>query len=545
MSLPKRHGLLMMTMQHQTHIDSSRRLSPVLLVPALIVAELLVLSVAYTNNFTFTCRDVAPDAFCAFAGRIVPRGIGVLVGLSLFLLARPKARAILFESRVIRLGALALNLTGFLVIMSPWTVLSDASGPAAVSLAIFAWVLGGIAAAVGAALLLAPFTTWRQLAGEHGWTLLALIAVGLALPELSDQLAPLWYMTEWVTEATFAAVVWSLEALGYVVETDLETKGIGAENFFVRVGSQCSGVEGFALITIFLTLYLALFRKDLRFPHVLVLFPVGLLLSSLFNVLRITVLLVLGIEVSPELAINGFHSHAGWLTFTVLSIGLILISRSIPVFRRSDETATAPLSPFFRDPEVARILPFIVFMASALLASTFSETPALLYPWRAAAVAAVLALFWPYLRSLPWRLDPLALGSGLIIGAAWIASGPAAAESDLLAGMTGVSLTIWVVTRMLGTTILVPVLEELLFRGYVVSRIAPSGTGVRMGIAVLVSAVLFALLHDRWLAAGLAGVVFGLLVWRSRNITDAIVSHAAANGTIALWALLTGAWHVI
>jgi len=102
------------------------------------------------------------------------------------------------------------------------------------------------------------------------------------------------------------------------------------------------------------------------------------------------------------------------------------------------------------------------------------------------------------------------------------------------------------VTRLIGTALFVPILEELMFRSYIQTRIAPDGASpLRLAIAVGVATLLFALLHDRWLAAALAGLVFSALVIRSRNITDAILSHGAANLTIALWALVTGAWHIL
>lgn len=323
-------------------------------------------------------------------------------------------------------------------------------------------------------------------------------------------------------------------------------KLIGAREFFVRVGPQCSGVEGFALITVFLSLYMGLFWRDLRFPHALLLFPVGLLASWVFNVTRIVILLVIGIEGSPDLAIGGFHSHAGWLAFTLLSIGLIALSRLVPLWSRRVATPQE-LAPFLADPVVAQILPFIVFMASGLLASTFFADPAQAYPLRALAMAAALALVWPWLRGLTWRLDPIALISGLGIGVAWVVTSPIPEEVVVspVMGMGGAMAAVWIGTRIIGTTLLVPVIEEVLFRGYLIDRIAPTRQTGAMILAIAVGAVLFAALHDRWLAAGLAGLVFGALVWRSDNLTDAIVSHGAANGLIAAWALATGAWHII
>lgn len=519
----------------------------------LLVVQLLAISLLYQHNFEFTCRDLAPDAFCAFASRIVPRALGVLAGFGIFALAYGAlVRETLGVPGPLRAGV-GLSLGGFVLALAPWLFLSDAASPSLIFLGGLAWLTGGGLAGLGIALILAPWTAWRGLFGQKGLVLGALLAAGLVLPELSDLIQPLW-RSDWITDLTFEAVLWLLTVVGYTTDSIPSDKIIGilgatqAEHFAVAVGPQCSGVEGFALISMFLSVYMVLFRRELAFPNALLLFPVGIALSWSFNVVRIAALLSLGYEVSPELAIGGFHSHAGWLAFTLLSVGLILVARHVAFFNKAVAVAAprAPLPPFFEDPVAAKVLPFAVFMLSALLASTFSETPGLLYPFRAVAMAAALALFWPVLRALPWRLDGLSVGSGLAIGVLWIATGPAPGDGPPPFGaLTGGLLTLWILARVVGTSLLVPVIEELLFRGYLLEKLAPAGKGVRMVCAIVISAGLFAVLHDRWVAAALAGLVFGALVYRSGNVTDAIVSHGAANASIAAWALATGAWHII
>ncbi|WP_095588594.1 exosortase E/protease, VPEID-CTERM system [Actibacterium ureilyticum] len=514
----------------------------------LVLAELLILSLTYQQNFVFSCKHAAPELFCRFAGRIVPRTLAVLAGLVLFALARPHVIRSLFHTGQIRaLTAIAMNLVGFALIMLPWPVISDASTPQMVALAILCWIGGGILCAMGTLQLLSPTQGWLMLIRGHWKTLGALVVFALALPELTDAIQPMWRF-DIVADITFDAVARILELLGYDLYANGAEKVIGAGDFLVMVGPKCSGVEGFALISAFVTIYLVLFRDDLRFPRALLLFPIAILTSWLFNILRIAALLMIGFEISPELAIGAFHSHAGWLSFTALSVGLILVSRTVPFFTNQAALAKVPgmqLPPFFQDRSVAELLPFAVFMLTALLASTFSETPGLIYPMRALIMAGVIALFWRVYRALPWRLDPLALGTGVAIAALWIVTAPAATGTPAFGALTGLAFAGWVVARIVGTSLFVPLIEEMMFRGYMFKRIAPSGTGWRMALAVAISAGLFALLHDRWVEAAIAGVIFGLLVWRSRNITDAIVSHASANFLIAVYALLTGAWHII
>jgi len=103
---------------------------------------------------------------------------------------------------------------------------------------------------------------------------------------------------------------------------------------------------------------------------------------------------------------------------------------------------------------------------------------------------------------------------------------------------------IWVISRVIGTSLLVPIIEELFFRGYVQASI-DDGRPVMRILAFAISSGLFAALHGRWVEAFLAGIVFGLLMLRTGRVTDAIIAHMMANIVIAAWALVTLNWAVI
>lgn len=57
-------------------------------------------------------------------------------------------------------------------------------------------------------------------------------------------------------------------------------------------------------------------------------------------------------------------------------------------------------------------------------------------------------------------------------------------------------------------------------------------------IAVALSSALFAALHGRWIVAGLARVIFALVMLHRGRLGDAVQAHLAANLIVALWALL-------
>lgn len=129
------------------------------------------------------------------------------------------------------------------------------------------------------------------------------MAAGAAAPALAMKLQPIWQL-DTIAGATFSAVRWLVGALGYDVIADPVRKHIGSGEFMISVAPVCSGIEGIALVTIFVTLYLWLFRSELRFPRALLLYPLGIAASACLNVVRIAALLILGIEGQPELAVG-------------------------------------------------------------------------------------------------------------------------------------------------------------------------------------------------------------------------------------------------
>ncbi|NBV47163.1 MAG: hypothetical protein EBR86_16385, partial [Planctomycetia bacterium] len=126
-----------------------------------------------------------------------------------------------------------------------------------------------------------------------------------------------WYLTG-------NSTVWLVERLitpfagGPVVRpTPLE---IGTEKFQVFIGAGCSGYQGITLITVLFAGYLWWFRRLHRFPQTLLLFPLGIGLIFLSNAVRIAALILVGIWIDPQIAVDGFHSQAGWIMFLIVGL---------------------------------------------------------------------------------------------------------------------------------------------------------------------------------------------------------------------------------
>lgn len=528
---------------------------------ALFTAELVAVVVVFQVLSDFECRQTGIEAACRGLRSVALRGLCVVAALGLVLGLRADLRRGLLArvagSRGRPLWALLHGL-GIALIFLPWLA-TDAEAHRA-GFAGFLVLLGGgaaLAASGGLMWLMGP-QSWAGWLRTGGAGVLAMLAVAALIPDLADALGFIWE-TDVLLYATFYGVALLLTLTGQDVVLGLAPPSIGTPNFSVEIAPSCSGIEGFALIAGFMAIYALLMRGTLRSGRYwLIVLPAALLVSWIFNLLRITTLILIGSYGAPELAVNGFHSFAGWLFFSVLALGVLTVVQALPGLQREPEAAgqggeageveaaaTAPRLSLTGDWAAACIVPFIVFMLSGMIVNAFWQAPALGYPLQAAMMAAALWLFRRPLLALDWRLDPVALVAGLVVGAGWIALAPAGTEP--LAGLERLApaaLALWVAIRILGTSLLVPVVEEAFFRGYLLTRLDTGSWQMRLA-AIIVSSLAFGLLHGRFFEAGLAGVIFALVMLRRGRLGDAILAHATANAAVAAAAFATGDWSLI
>lgn len=215
------------------------------------------------------------------------------------------------------------------------------------------------------------------------------------------------------------------------------------------------------------------------------------------------------------------------------------------------------------NPAVARILPFAVYIAFLMLGQQLTAAYPQwdlrwLYAVQVGAVLLTLALFARHyvelagLARVGVRDWLLALAAGTAVFVVWV-------NLDLPWGRTGDgggfdpsrgdgSLD-WTLVgmRLVGAAVVVPVMEELFWRSFILRwiaqreflRLAPAAAGVR---ALLVSSLVFGIEHDLWLAGILAGLVYGGLYMRSASLWPPIAAHALTNLLLGLWVVGTGSW---
>jgi exosortase E/protease (VPEID-CTERM system) len=346
---------------------------------------------------------------------------------------------------------------------------------------------------------------------------------------------------------TFATVRGLLSLLSPEVVSRPADLVVGTPTFSVEIAPACSGYEGIGLILVFLGVYLWLYRADLRFPAALLLLPLAAVIIWLANSVRITALLALGTWVSKDVALGGFHSQAGWLAFNAVALGTIVLVQRSRFFSRRPVEAGA------RNETAPYLVPLMVLVATLMVTGALAAGFDWLYPVRVVTAGLVLWYFWPRYAELRWSWSWSAVGIGVAVFVLWVALEPAAppgaadAFSAGLAGLGPWGAAAWLLFRVAGSVVVIPLVEELAFRGYLTRRlIAADFRDVPVGefrwFSFLVSSALFGALHGRWVAGVLAGMLYALAAWRRRELSDAVVAHGTTNALLAAYVLATGAW---
>jgi len=221
--------------------------------------------------------------------------------------------------------------------------------------------------------------------------------------------------------------------------------------------------------------------------------------------------------------------------------------------------ATPALSPA----ALARCIPFAVFMALLALRGHLPDSLGLDARWvygaQTCIVAGLLAFYWRGYGELARQNLPEARETGwaVVVGIAvfalwvqldapWMQFGQATASFVPL-DAHGQPIWALIALRLAGAALVVPVMEELFWRGFLMrwvqhptfERVDPQTASYK---AVLLSTFVFTLAHTLWLAAIVAGLAYALLYRRTGKLWTAVIAHLVTNGLLGVWVIWTGRW---
>ena len=218
--------------------------------------------------------------------------------------------------------------------------------------------------------------------------------------------------------------------------------------------------------------------------------------------------------------------------------------------------------PMFSRAAWARILPFLTYIGFILIADLLgrfgwnAHDLRWVYAVKISAVMLMLFLFRHHYTEL--RHARLGLGAavaalltGVVVLVLWVSLN---ADWMLIGSPDGFNPTtdgridwMMVALRIFGAALVVPVMEELFWRSFLMrwiddadfEKVEPAAVSLK---AFVVTTLLFGFEHNLWLAGIVAGVAFSALYIRHRTLWSPILAHALTNGLLGVWIVYTGNW---
>jgi len=224
-------------------------------------------------------------------------------------------------------------------------------------------------------------------------------------------------------------------------------------------------------------------------------------------------------------------------------------------------------APITQHPGFKKALPFAVYMffilvsdllkplvPAGMIADNFT---AIIYPIKILSVTGVLIYYWRSYDEL--RTESLtalnifgAIITGILVFVLWInmdwkfaAMGTQEAYDPH--ALSEKSYYAFLAVRLAGAALIVPVFEEIFWRSFVLRYIIDQDfTNIKIGtftwMSFILSSLLFGSEHNLWLAGIMAGVLYNLLLYRSKSIYACIIAHGVTNLLLGIYVIKTGNW---
>jgi uncharacterized protein len=229
-------------------------------------------------------------------------------------------------------------------------------------------------------------------------------------------------------------------------------------------------------------------------------------------------------------------------------------------------TITAPRSTralLAKYPFLPYVLPLAVFALFLILEKALPLKTEILYPARVIVVMAALLLFSRGVIDFHVKQPIGTILLGLAVFIIWIGpdvlwphyrdfwlfSNPIFGRVQSSAPETARSNIWFVLFRTFGCVLMVPVMEELFWRGWLARWLVDpedfrrAQLGAYTAYSFWTGSLLFASEHGPFWDVGLiAGIAYNWWMWRTKSLGDCTLLHMITNGALSAYVLSTGKW---
>ncbi len=208
-------------------------------------------------------------------------------------------------------------------------------------------------------------------------------------------------------------------------------------------------------------------------------------------------------------------------------------------------------------PAFFRILPFAVYIAFLALEWMIGRST-WLYPVQIGATVLALAWCWRSckelheVRAVPGREWIIAAVLGVLVFVLWINLDlPWMSFGEGRAGAAWADAgSVQLAMRVFGVVLVVPVIEELFWRSFLMRWLDKSAFWTLAPYAIswrslIIASLAFGAEHHLWLAGIVAGLIYGQQ-YRARGwLLPVVLAHALTNGLLEFWVHRTGNWQFL
>ena len=218
-----------------------------------------------------------------------------------------------------------------------------------------------------------------------------------------------------------------------------------------------------------------------------------------------------------------------------------------------------PLKKFFSSsPAVARVAPFLIFLALTACQGKFGAASAYWFYFAKTIVGVWLVLkMKSFVLEMRWAISWEAIFVGVGIFAVWVGldsfyphlmKNGATGNPNEQFGAGSALAWFFIVVHILGMTLVVPPLEEVFYRSFLYRYIANQNflsvpLNKFLPLPFFATIIVFGFSHNEWLAGILCGAAYQWLVIRKNRLGDAMTAHAITNFLLGAWIVWRGAWH--
>ncbi len=223
-----------------------------------------------------------------------------------------------------------------------------------------------------------------------------------------------------------------------------------------------------------------------------------------------------------------------------------------------------------RNALLPRVVPFLVFFALTFCQGQVGEASRYwIYLLKTLVGAWMVWAVWDLVAECRWKFSWESIAIGVLVFVIWVGLDrfvPSLNELMIQFGLSKPkekpelpwnphaffgqnSALAWffIAVRILGSSIVVPPLEETFYRSLIYRSIANPNFEQQPlnrfhATGFFATAVIFGLAHNEWLAGILCGMAYQWLVIRKGRLGEAMTAHAITNALLGVWIVSQGAW---